>query len=165
MDASSVESPPAAPTREEIVAALKAQQNLALAIPAGLAAALAGAALWGAVVYATDAEVGLIAVAVGALVGYAVRWAGKGIDPVFGWLGAACAALGWALGTVMSDIAFLAHAKDADILDVLRALDAERLAGLVQAVFSPMDLLFLAIAVYEGYKLSFRGRLKPAVTA
>jgi len=31
---------------------------------------------------------------------------------------------------------------------------------LVAATFQPMDLLFLAIAVYEGYKFSFRARLK-----
>ena len=139
---------------------LTAEQNFALAIPAGLLAAIVGAVLWAAVVFATNMELGLAAVAVGALVGYAIRFAGKGIEPKFGLLGAVCAAVGWGLGTVLSDIAFLSHARHLPLLAVVQSLTIERLSSLVSAVFQPMDVLFLGIAVYEGYKFSFRYRLK-----
>ncbi|HLZ66826.1 MAG TPA: hypothetical protein VKQ29_11390 [Aliidongia sp.] len=155
-------APAAQPTAEQIIAQLTEEQNFLLAVPAGLVAAIIGAVLWAAVVFVTNMELGLVAVAVGALVGYAVRFAGKGIEPKFGLLGAACAAIGWGLGTVLSDIAFLSHARKMPLLDVVHALTIERLGALISVAFQPMDLLFLGIAVYEGYRFSFRFRLKPA---
>jgi hypothetical protein len=154
--------PEAAPTpsREEILAQLKTEQNFARAIPAGLAAATVGAVLWAAVVFATNSEIGLIAVAVGAVVGLAVKKAGRGVEPKFGILGGACAAFGWALGTVLCDIAFLAQAQQVGVTEVLGLLTVDKLAKLVSMTFQPMDLAFLAIAVYEGYKFSFRVRLE-----
>lgn len=148
------------PSAEQIIAQLKAEQNFLLAIPAGIAAAIVGAILWAAAVYVTDMEIGLIAVAVGALVGYAIKLTGKGVEAKFGLLGAVCAALGWGLGTVLSDIATLSHIRKIPVLDAVQLLDLPRLMALVTAVFQPMDVLFLAIAVYEGYKFSFRYRLK-----
>lgn len=68
--------------------------------------------------------------------------------------------MGWGLGTVLSDVAFLAKHVDKPFVEVLFNLDPARILALASAVFQPMDLLFLAIAVYEGYKLSFRYRLK-----
>ncbi|MBV8649866.1 MAG: hypothetical protein JO255_00280 [Alphaproteobacteria bacterium] len=161
VDNATVETPPASqPTAEQIIARLKAQQNFALAIPAGIAAAIVGAAIWGAAVFATETKIGLIAVALGALVGYAIRGTGKGIEPKFGVLGAVCAAFGWALGTILSDVAFLAKHVDKPFLDVLASLGVERTLSFATNVSEPMDLLFLGIAVYEGYKFSFKYRLK-----
>jgi len=160
MDVGTIETPVDRPTAEQIIAKLKSEQNFLLAIPAGIVAAVVGAALWAAAVFVTNMEIGLIAVAVGALVGYAVKAVGKGIEPKFGILGAACAALGWGLGTVMSDIATLSHLRKIPILDAIQLLDLQRLIALVTAVFQPMDVLFLGIAIYEGYKFSFRYRLK-----
>jgi hypothetical protein len=148
------------PTAEQVVTQLKAQQNFALAIPAGVAAAIVGAALWAAAVFVTEMKIGLIAVALGALVGYAIRAAGKGIEQQFGVLGAVCAAFGWGLGTVLSDVAFLAKHVGRPVADVLMSLGLDRTILLVTGAFEPMDLLFLGIAVYEGYKFSFRYRLK-----
>lgn len=148
------------PTAEQVIAQLKRQQNFGLAVPAGLAAAVVGAALWAGIVFATQMNIGLIAVAVGALVGYAIRKTGNGIDKKFGVLGGLCGALGWGLGTVSSDVAFLAKHVDKPFIEVLFNLDPDRILSLASAMFQPMDLLFLAIAVYEGYKLSFRYRLK-----
>ncbi|HLY57607.1 MAG TPA: hypothetical protein VKS60_18735 [Stellaceae bacterium] len=160
MDASSSDSTAAASAPALAIARLLAEQNFALAVPAGIGAAILGAVLWAAVVYVTDMEIGLIAVAVGAMVGYAVRVAGKGVQPRFGILGAVCAAFGWALGTLLCDVAFVAHSKGLPMLDILAALNVERVERLVGIGFQPFDLVFLAIAVYEGYKFSFRARLK-----
>lgn len=159
-DNAATAEPVAQPTPREIVAQLKAQQNFALAIPAGLAAAIVGAAIWAAATFATETKIGLIAVAVGALVGYAIRAAGKGLEAKFGVLGAACGALGWALGTVFSDVAFLAQHVKRPFLDVLFQLGPDRIVSLTSELVDPMDLLFLGIAVYDGYKFSFKSRLK-----
>jgi hypothetical protein len=141
------------------VAALRARQNFALAIPAGIAAAIVGAALWAGFVYVTEYELGLIAIAVGALVGLAVRAVGHGVDMKFGILGAACAAFGWALGLVLCDLAFLARETGQPFLDVVGRMGVGNSVSLAVEAADAMELLFLAIAVYEGYRFSFRHRL------
>jgi hypothetical protein len=141
------------------VAALRARQNFALAVPVGIAAAVVGAALWAGFVYVTGYELGLIAIAVGALVGLAVRAVGHGVDMKFGILGAACAAFGWALGLVLCDVAFLAKEAGQPFLDVFGRLGVGNSLSLALEAADPMELLFLAIAVYEGYRFSFRHRL------
>lgn len=142
------------------LAQLRSQQNFARAVPAGIAAALVGAALWAITVFATQMKLGLIAVVIGALVGYAIRVSGKGIDQKFGILGAVCAALGWALGTISGDIAFVAQYVHRSIPDVVSRLGFNGTLSLAVNASDGMDILFLGIAIYEGYKLSFRYRLK-----
>ncbi len=149
----------AQPTAEHAVAQLKAQQNFALAIPAGLVAAIVGAALWAGVVFSTDMKIGYIALALGYLVGQAIKLTGNGLDRKFGILGAVCAAIGWALGTVLSDVAFLAKHVGKPFVDVLTGLGVDRIFSLATNALDPMDVLFLAIAVYEGYRFSFKYRL------
>jgi len=155
-----VGQPAAPPTLEQAVAMVKAQQNFAAAIPAGIVASIVGAGLWAGTVFVTQMKLGLIAIAVGALVGYAIRKAGKGIDQKFGILGAICAAFGWGLGTLLSDVAFLAKHVGRPFGDVLMSLGLDGTISFVTRAADGMDLLFLGIAVYEGYKLSFRYRLK-----
>jgi hypothetical protein len=58
---------------------LSAARPLARAAAFGLAAALAGAALWGGVIWLTGYELGLIAVVVGVMVGKAVRRGSGGV--------------------------------------------------------------------------------------
>ena len=50
----------------------------------------------------------------------------------------------------------IAQEENVGFLEVLLRFDARGIQELMVATFSPMDLLFYAIAVYEGYKLSFR---------
>jgi hypothetical protein len=147
-------------SHDEVVERLRARQNFALAVPAGIAAAVVGAVGWALIVYVTHYETGLVAIAVGALVGYAVRVAGQGVDQKFGILGAVCAALGWALGTVLADVGMLAQARDMSFTEALGSLDLNGLMSLVTVAGDAMDLLFLAIAVYEGYRFAFRYKLR-----
>jgi len=144
---------------ETAVAQLRAGQNFALAVPAGIAAAVVGAVLWAAVVYVTEYQIGLIALAVGALVGYAVRVAGKGVDPQFGNLGGACAALGWVLGTIFVDVAMVAKLGGVPIGQAFAQLGLSNSISLLFSAADPMDLLFLGIAIYEGYRFAFRARV------
>ena len=66
---------------------LRDEQNLALAILVGGAAALLGALLWAALTVITDYQLGIAALGIGLLVGIAVRYAGKGIDRIYGIVG------------------------------------------------------------------------------
>ena len=140
----------------------RAQQNFPLAVIAGICAALIGAALWAVVTVTTEYKLGLMALAVGYMAGQAIRLAGQGMDAKFGYLGAACGFLGCAAGDVLSNIVFFAHAKSLSFAQTLNILTPDLLMALAKAAFDPMDLLFLAIGVYEGYKFAFKYRIASA---
>jgi len=135
---------------------LRSQQNLIGGVLAGAVAAAAGAGAWAAVTVATGYQIGWMAIGVGFLVGYAVRLAGKGVDATFGFAGAVLALLGCAVGNLLTVCAVVAAQEDMAIMEILVQLTPGLVQELMVATFSPMDLLFYAIAVYEGYKLSFR---------
>jgi hypothetical protein len=135
---------------------LRSEQNLALGTAAGLTGALVGACIWALITVVTEFQIGWLAVAVGFLVGIAVRTFGKGIDKVFGFVGAVLALLGCLAGNVLALCAMIATDQDLGFFEVLSRLDLKIIQELMAATFSPVDLLFYAIALYEGYKLSFR---------
>jgi hypothetical protein len=141
---------------------VRAQQNFPLAVIAGLSAALLGAVLWAAVTVTTEYKLGLMALAVGYIAGQAIRLAGQGVDAKFGYLGAACGFLGCAAGDILSNIAFFAHAKSLSLMQTLNILTPDLLVALAKIAFDPMDLLFLAIGVYEGYKFAFKYHITSA---
>jgi hypothetical protein len=135
---------------------LKSEQNLVLAALAGGVAALLGACIWAAVTVTTNYQIGWMAVGVGFLVGYAVRSFGKGIDKGFGIVGAGWSLAGCAAGNLLTIVGTISNQQNIPIVNILERLDLEIVASLMQATFNPMDLLFYGIAVYEGYRFSFR---------
>jgi hypothetical protein len=134
----------------------RSEQNLTGGVFAGLVGALAGAVIWAMITVFTKYQIGWMAVGVGFLVGIAIRTIGKGMDKVFGIVGAAMALLGCLLGNLFTVCYFVSVAEKMDFFDVLARLNLTVIANLLRATFNPMDLLFYAIAVYEGYRLSFR---------
>lgn len=142
------------------------EQSFSRAIPAGIGAAVLGAAVWAVVTVVTEMQLGLMAIAVGFVVGRAIRAVGHGVEPKFGYLGAACALMGCVAGNVLSDIGFYAKIRHIGYGQALSDLDMALLTKLVSTFSQPMDLLFYGIAIYEGYKFSFKYRLvKPAPAA
>jgi hypothetical protein len=135
---------------------LEADQNLVTGLGAGLVASLLGAAIWAGITVATGYQIGFMAIGVGILVGYAVRVAGKGVTSVFGVVGAALSLLGCALGNLLAVTAMVAAGDGVSLLDALPKLTPQLAQELMVAFFSPMDVLFYGIALYEGYRLSFR---------
>ncbi len=135
---------------------LRSQQHLIGGTVAGFVAAAVGAATWAGVTIATGVQIGWMAVGIGFLVGFSMRAVGKGIDPIFGYLGAGLALFGCGAGNLCAVIGMLAKNQGIPFLDLATKLDLNDLTKLLIATFSPMDLLFYAIAAYEGYRLSFR---------
>ncbi len=133
--------------------------NLAGALVGGLAAAVIGALVWAVITVTTKFQIGFMAVGVGFLVAWAVRTLGKGRDTTFGIIGGVFALLGCLLGNLFSACGFIAGQASEPVISVtLRVLgNPASIATLLQETFQGMDLLFYAIAVYEGYKLSRRG--------
>jgi len=135
---------------------LLSEQNLMLGVAAGAVAAVLGAAAWAGVTVASGYQIGFMAIGVGFGVGFAVRRAGRGTTSAFGMVGASFALLGCAAGNLLAVTAIVASKEGVTLLDALRSLDVELAKRLMIAFFSPMDPLFYGLAVYEGYRLSFR---------
>ena len=99
-----------------------------------------------------------MAVGIGFLVGYTVKILGKGVSPIFGAVGGACALLGCILGNLLSICGFISANESVPLFQVMTGvlMQPKVAAEILINTFNPMDILFYAIAIYEGYKFSFR---------
>ena len=147
--------PSLSPRQPTFVADAPASGNLALAGVAGLVAALVGAVLWAFLASATHLKIGYAAVGVGYLVGLAMRAAGKGRSPVFGYVGAALALFGCVVGDILSDCSVLATQISKPLTEVLGLLTPASAFDLLQAGFQPLDALFYILAAMAGYRNAF----------
>jgi hypothetical protein len=160
-------SSPVSPALDQAkVAALihqvKSRQNIPLGILGGVVTMIVCAVLWALITVSTDFQIGFMALGVGFAVGFAVRAMGKGIDKSFGYIGAVLSLGGCLLGNILTIAIVLSRQGDASLARVIAGLALSPLAlvELLKATFQPMDLLFYALAVYEGYKFAFR-RITP----
>ena len=135
---------------------MRSDQNMAGALLGGLAAATVGAAIWATITDLTNFQMGWMAVGVGFLVGFTVRYMGKGIDPMYGIIGAAFALLGCLAGNFFAIVIAVAGEEGVSFFELLSRVNFEIIIDVMIETFHPMDVLFYGIAVYEGYKLSFR---------
>ena len=158
-DREQVEQVEAALTDEEMLRAmefLRQEQNLLVGVMAGFLAAVAGAVVWAGVTVSAGYQVGWLAIAIGLVTGLAVRLGGKGIDKVFGVVGAVLSLLGCALGNVFTIAWFISIDTGMPVLDVLGDMDIPIVIELIMESFQVTDILFYAMAVYFGYRYSFR---------
>ncbi len=142
--------------RKELLEEFKTEQNLHYALIAGIVSCLAGAILWAMVSMALQVQVGYMAIGVGALVGFSVRLAGKGMDPVYSWIGAGFSLLGCVLGNLFMIIGFVAEEAGVKWVDAFNLLPFSLMLELMKDNFSGMDLFFYLIALYEGYRFAPR---------
>jgi hypothetical protein len=135
---------------------LRSEENLPLAVIAGTAAAAVGAGLWMGITVATGYQIGFMAIGVGLLVAFSVRAAGRGLTMPFQIVGATLALLGCLFGNFLTLVWYIADYEGMGFGEVLAQLDPAAIPALMIDTFSGMDLLFYALAVYEGYRLSLR---------
>jgi len=140
---------------QQFINAIEGNQNLHLGIIGGLVAAVIGASIWAAVTVITDFQIGWMAVGIGFLVGFAVRVTGKGISKSFGYVGAILALASCLAGNLFSICVIISKQEAIPFFYLLTRLNPQIIAELMKSTFSPIDLLFYGIAVYEGYRFSF----------
>jgi hypothetical protein len=146
-------------TEQEAIRAMEVfreEQNLLVGSLAGFVAAVVGAAVWAGVTVATEYQIGWMAVGVGFLVGIAMRVTGKGIDQVFGVVGAVMSLVGCALGNLFTITYFMADSFDLAMMDILSQMTVADVFGLLKETFQVMDILFYGLALYFGYRYAFR---------
>ena len=139
---------------EEYMSKLRREQNLGLGILGGAGGAIIGAALWAVVTVATGFQIGYMAIGVGILVGFAVRFLGKGVDITFGIVGAVFALLGCAAGNFLAMYGITANEFNVGYFEVFGMVGLDVGIDSFIANLDLIDLLFYGIAVYEGFKFA-----------
>ena len=140
----------------ETVELLRLEQRLIPGIISGLIVGILGAILWGVITIATNFQIGYMAIAIGAGVGLTIRKFGNGIDLIFGIWGAIVSLFSVLLGNILSIIGFIANSEGLGYMETLIIFDYSYLPEIMAETFSIIDLLFYGIALFEGYKFSFR---------
>nr|WP_321451585.1 toxin-antitoxin system YwqK family antitoxin [uncultured Carboxylicivirga sp.] len=135
---------------------LKSHQDFYYALIGGLLASIIGGVLWAMVTVSTQHQIGYMAIGVGLLVGFAVRFFGAGIDMKFGILGASLSLLGCLMGNLFSQVGFYAQEASLPYFEVLTYLTPSVMVDVLVEAFSPIDVVFYGLALVEGYKLSLR---------
>jgi hypothetical protein len=144
------------PTPQQFAQAPQRHPNLLLGGLAGFGAAVLGAVLWAVITVGTHYQIGSMAIGVGWLVGVTVRYFGKGATPGFGALAAGLTLLSCLAGNVFAICLVASRQETYMLVNPLASLPPVLVVKLLQMTFSPIDLLFYGLAVYESFKLSFR---------
>lgn len=137
--------------------------SLALALLSGFLASVVGAVVWGGITYVSGYKLGLVAIGVGFVVGYAVRYFGNGSSIVFGMIGAFFAVFGCVLGNILAVIAAASLVEHIPLLTIAVAFLADPLLvfRILQETFSIKDIIFYGIAIYEGFRFSMADAPEP----
>lgn len=139
---------------------LLAEENLPKGFVCGLVACLVGAAVWALVSVSTGYQIGYMAIGVGFIVGLAMRM-GKGVRPIFGIVGAALALFSCVLGDYFSMVGYVAQEYEMAYMETLTSVPVADVVSVLVENLMSMTALFYGIAIYEGYKLSFRAEKQP----
>jgi len=141
--------PSAQPTIEQ----LDDQSNLFMGLIGGVGAMLVSAAIWGAVTYFTEYQIGWMSIGVGFLVGIAIRFFGKGKSMIFGISAAVLALIGCVLGNLIFYSGVIAREESVSFLNVffMFLLSPAAVIEVFTIAFDFMDILFYALAAYVGF--------------
>ena len=141
---------------ENIYNQLIMEQNFPAALLSGFLASIIGAGIWALITVTTNFQIGFMAVGVGAIVGIAVRLFGKGITKQFGYLGAAFSLFGCLIGNILSLVILIADYYQITFWSVFSQLTFNQIVQMMMNWIKPVDFLFYAIALIEGYKFALR---------
>lgn len=126
-------------------------------------ASVVGAVIWGGITYVSGYKLGLVAIGVGFLVGYAVKYFGNGSSIAFGIIGALFSVFGCLLGNILAVVASASMSEGVPLLTIVLAFMSDPLLvfRILQETFSGMDILFYGIAIYEGFRFSIAEAPQP----
>ncbi|MEM6430575.1 MAG: hypothetical protein AAF708_15145 [Deinococcota bacterium] len=137
---------------------LRTEQNLTMAIVMGALTSLLCAFAWAFITAISGYTFAFLALGIGFAVGSAVRYFGKGVDPVFGYVGAGFALLGCLLGNLGAGYGLIAREFDVAVGSVVRFLPSLGITAwdVFRGVTGPATYVFFIVALVWGFRSSFR---------
>ncbi|WP_315794563.1 hypothetical protein [Paenibacillus sp. BIC5C1] len=141
---------------------MEEKQGIKIGMPivGGLLAAVVGGIVWAVIAAMTERELGLIAIVIGALTGYAVvLFSNKRIATLHKAIAVIFALIGILLGKYLTVVYFTSELfSDASMLDLV--FDGEMVSAFVETFtdyFSePVDLLFIVLAIVSAWQIPGR---------
>jgi len=130
-------------------------QNFVLAVMAGVFAAIIGALIWMGVQVTMHLKIGFVAIAIGVLVGFAIRVAGNGRGVLFGVLGAVLTFAGCLGGEILANL-YEASSAQQGMFDLAKSVDYVQMITVIFSKMDPIGYVIYGIGIFEGYKLSMR---------
>lgn len=133
-------------------------QRLGMGILAGAVAVVLAAIIWVGITLAMGYQIGWMAIAVGILVGSAIRLVGRGVDRSFGVAGALLALFGCMFGNVLWAAYIFAQVAQVPLTDTLAILVREPSLAfeLMLGTFDLSDVTFYTLAAFSGFALAIR---------
>jgi hypothetical protein len=138
----------------EIYSKLRVEQRMIPAMLVGFAASIAGAILWALFSYLTHMVIGYMAILIGAMVGFSIRYTGRGFEMSYALMGAFFSLFGCAFGNLLTMVGFAAHEYQMGFFEILSKLSIPAVIGVMVETFRLMDVLFYGIAIYEGFRFA-----------
>ena len=136
---------PVSMTEEEMLA----EENLSKGVLYAVAACIVGAVAWGLISVSTGRQIGFMPIAIGFMVGFAMR-KGKGIRPIFGIIGAALSLISCVLGDFFSIIGYISQDYKMSYFDVLVSVDYGEIFSIMLENVMSMTALFYGFALMRG---------------
>ncbi|PWW44808.1 MULTISPECIES: hypothetical protein [Paenibacillus] len=134
--------------------------KIVMPIVGGLLAAIVGGIVWAVIAAMTERELGLIAIVIGALTGYAVvLFSNKRIATVHKAIAVIFALIGILLGKYLTVVYFTSELfSDAGMMDLV--FDGEMVSAFVDTFMDyfsePVDLLFIVLAIVSAWQIPGR---------
>lgn len=122
---------------------------------ASAGAATLGACIWLALTAASGMHMVWMAVIIGLMVGYTMRFSGRGNQAVFGVAAGLVAMLGCLLGNLMAATWLFVRLSDSGFVASLSLLELPQLAMVAAASYHNTDVLFYAISFYLAFTTAF----------
>ena len=135
---------------------LLSEQYFAPAVIAGAGATILSSVAYGIVVTQWPFSYGFALVGIGIVIGLTMQYLGRGIETRFAVIAALYTIAGWFLGTVSRIVVTLSIAYSYSPLKVLGDLSIPTLIRRVLSLYSPIDLVYLFVAIFAAVFLARR---------
>jgi hypothetical protein len=129
-------------------------QDFTKAIFYGLFAGIIGAFLWALISVLIKLQFGIMAIGVGVLVGFTIKYFGKGISLKYSILGSTISLFGCLLGNFLMVVAFASKEMNITFFQLFNHVPLSKIPQIMWSTAHPMDFVFYAITIYEGFRFS-----------
>lgn len=133
------------------------RQNPVKGIAGGTGAAVVGIIVWTEIMQLTGYKLDWMALVMGFLIGYAIRFFGKAVEPSpFGYAAGILAFLSSITGNILTACIIFSHIKKVSLFSLLAQLNPASALYFLRAVIGPFDVIFCLGAIFLAYYLSFK---------